>query len=58
MVEKLRVFLDEKEKELYEKIDEVINREKWFLLIYGGIDESKKFVVIFFLDFIFSCKII
>ena len=58
MAEKLRALLDEKEKELYEKIDEVINREKRFLSTYGGTDESKKPAAIFLLDLTPSRKII
>lgn len=55
-MEKMRKLLDGKEKEFYKKIDEVIGRERWSLFMNGVKDEKKKFVI-FFLDFILSCKI-
>ena len=58
MTEKLRALVDEKEEELYEKIDEAINREKRFLSTYSGSDENKKPPAIFLLDLTPSRKII
>ncbi|XP_074608573.1 uncharacterized protein LOC141862985 [Acropora palmata] len=58
MTEKLRALVDEKEEELYEKIDEAINREKRFLSTYSGTDENKKPSAIFLLDLTPSRKII
>ena len=58
MTEKLRTLLEEKEKELYKKIDEAIAREKRSLTMNGGAGEDKKPPAIFLLDLTPSRKII
>ena len=58
MTEKLRKLLDEKEKELYKKIDEAITREKRSLMNGGADTGNKKPSAIFLLDLTPSRKII
>lgn len=57
MTQKMRALLDEKEKELYKKIDEAIAREKRSLAMNDSTDEGKK-PAIFLLDLTPSRKII
>lgn len=57
MTEKMRKLLDEKEKEIYKKIDEAIGREKRSLSANGGADEDRKPAAIFLLDLTPSRKV-
>lgn len=56
MIEKMRKLIDDKEKELYKKINEAIGREKQSLSMKSATDENRK-PAIFLLDLTPSRKI-
>lgn len=57
MIEKMRKLLEDKEKELFKKIDEAMAREKRSLAQNGGADDDRKPAAIFILDLTPSRKI-